>query len=70
MQNPIPPNLQASSDNSFHQGIFRIGGPYAKYSLALLILIYTMNQLDRQILAILAEEIKADLGISDAQMGF
>ena len=70
MQNPIPPNLQASSDNSFHQGIFRIGGPYAKYVLALLVLIYSMNLLDRQILAILAEEIKADLGISDSQMGF
>ena len=29
-----------------------------------------MNLLDRQILAILAGEIQADLGISDSQMGF
>jgi MFS family permease len=47
-----------------------VGGPYAKYVLGLLIVVYAMNLLDRQILAILAEEIKADLGISDSQMGF
>lgn len=70
MQNPIPPNVMSSNKSSFHQGIYRIGGPYAKYILGLLILIYSMNLLDRQILAILAEEIKADLGISDSEMGF
>jgi MFS family permease len=70
MNKVIPPSAEASDKDTFHQGYLRVGGPYAKYVLGLLILIYTMNLLDRQILAILAEEIKADLGISDSQMGF
>ncbi|HMO69165.1 MAG TPA: MFS transporter, partial [Novosphingobium sp.] len=31
--------------------------------------VYTFNFLDRQILAILAEPVKADLGLTDTQMG-
>jgi MFS family permease len=38
--------------------------------LGLLIVVYVLNFLDRQILSILAERIKADLGLSDAQIGF
>lgn len=37
--------------------------------LAMLMLVYTFNFLDRQILAILAEPVKRDLGLSDTQMG-
>lgn len=47
-----------------------IGGRYAKYVLFVLVLVYVFNFIDRQILSILAEEIKADIGISDAQIGF
>lgn len=47
-----------------------VGGPYARYVLFVLTLVYVFNFLDRQILSILAERIKLDLGISDAQMGF
>jgi MFS family permease len=43
---------------------------YARYVLALLVVVYVLNFLDRQILSILAERIKADLGLSDAQIGF
>ncbi|MCW5890002.1 MAG: MFS transporter [bacterium] len=43
---------------------------YARYVLGILVLVYVFNFLDRQILAILAERIRADLGISDAQLGF
>lgn len=32
--------------------------------------VYVLNFIDRQILVILAEDIKADLGLTDAQMGF
>lgn len=35
----------------------------------MLLLVYTFNFLDRQILAILAEPVKADLGLTDTQMG-
>jgi MFS family permease len=48
----------------------RVGGAYANYLLAVLVLVYVLNFLDRQIITILAEDIKADLGISDAQIGF
>lgn len=37
--------------------------------LAMLLLVYTFNFLDRQILGILAQPIKADLGLTDAQFG-
>ena len=47
-----------------------IGGRYAKYVLFVLVLVYVFNFIDRQILSILAEEIKADIGVSDAQIGF
>jgi len=43
---------------------------YAAYVLAVLALVYVFNFLDRQILSILAERIKADLHLSDAQIGF
>lgn len=42
---------------------------YSWYVLALLFLVYVMNMADRQILGILAEEIKADLKLSDGQLG-
>lgn len=47
-----------------------IGGRYAKYVLVVLVIVYIFNFIDRQIISILAEEIKADLGISDAEIGF
>lgn len=43
---------------------------YAWYVLAVLVLLYTLNFIDRQILAILAQDIKADLHLNDSQLGF
>ena len=43
---------------------------YARYVLGVLLLVYVCNFLDRQIISILAERIRADLGVSDAQLGF
>jgi MFS family permease len=48
----------------------RTGGLYSHYVLGVLVLVYIFNFIDRNILSILAEDIKADLAISDAQMGF
>ncbi len=48
----------------------KVGGRYAHYVLFVLVIVYFFNFVDRQILSILAEDIKADLGITDAQMGF
>ena len=47
-----------------------VGGRYARYVLGVLVIVYIFNFIDRQILSILAEEIKADLGLSDADIGF
>ena len=48
----------------------KLGGWYSHYVLLVLVIVYIFNFIDRNILSILAEDIKADLGISDAQMGF
>ena len=42
---------------------------YRAVVLAMLLLVYTFNFLDRQILGILAVPIKADLQLSDTQLG-
>ncbi|KKW91467.1 spinster family MFS transporter [Sphingobium chungbukense] len=42
---------------------------YRALVLAMLLLVYTFNFLDRQILGILAGPIKAELGLSDTQLG-
>lgn len=44
-------------------------GAYPMVVLAVLILAYTFNFLDRQILGILAGAIKKDLGLTDSQLG-
>ncbi|MFN3371645.1 MAG: MFS transporter, partial [Sphingomonadaceae bacterium] len=58
------------SEADFEDGRRRVGGPYAWYVLGVLVLVYVFNFIDRQIMSILAEDIKADLGIDDAQIGF
>ena len=47
-----------------------VGGGYAKYALGVLLVVNIFNFIDRRLLSILAEEIKADLGISNAEIGF
>ena len=42
---------------------------YTKYVLGMLVVVYVFNFIDRQILNILAPLIKADLGISNTQIG-
>ncbi len=48
----------------------QVGGKYSHYVLFVLVIVYIFNFIDRNILSILAEDIKADLLITDAQMGF
>lgn len=47
-----------------------VGGSYARYVLGLLVVIYAINFIDRQIISILAEDIKHDLHLTDDQVGF
>ncbi len=51
-----------------------VENPYATkksayYALGVLTVVYSFNFIDRQLLAILQESIKADLGLSDGQLG-
>ena len=51
-----------------------VNNPYASsrtgyYALCILTLVYSINFIDRQLLSILQESIKADLMLSDAQLG-
>ena len=50
-------------------GGIKLGGPMAWYALFLVVMTTAMSMVDRQILAILAPRIKADLNIGDAEMG-
>lgn len=43
---------------------------YSWYVLLILVLVYVLNFIDRQILSILAVDIKRDLDLSDSQLGF
>jgi MFS family permease len=43
---------------------------YAWYALFVLVLVYVVNFIDRQIISILAQDIKRDLQLEDAQIGF
>lgn len=43
--------------------------PYRSYVLLLLMIVYIFNFIDRQILVILQESIKEELGLSDKQLG-
>ncbi|HEX2764588.1 MAG TPA: MFS transporter [Allosphingosinicella sp.] len=43
---------------------------YAWYALFVLVLVYIINFIDRQIISILAQDIKHDLHVDDAQIGF
>lgn len=43
---------------------------YSWYVLGVLVVVYILNFIDRQVVSILAVDIKADLGLSDSDMGF
>ena len=48
----------------------KVGGNYAHYTLGVLWIVYMFEVMDKSLISILAEDIKADLGTTDAQMGF
>ncbi|MGZ6004431.1 MAG: spinster family MFS transporter [Caulobacteraceae bacterium] len=46
-----------------------VSASYGRYALTLLVAIYTVNFLDRQIITTVGEAIKVDLKLTDSQMG-
>ncbi len=65
MSNPSAANTLPAADRNDGEPSW-----YPGYGLTVLVVVYVLNFLDRQILSILNEHIKADLGLTDAQMGF
>jgi len=58
------------SMSSVERGIGPAANPgYRAYVLGMLMVVYTFNFIDRQILAILAPYIQAEMGFTDGQMG-
>jgi Major Facilitator Superfamily. len=57
-----PPQAAPPSASAFNPG-------YVHYGMVLLLIVYTLNFVDRQIVSILNEDIKEALGASDTQMG-
>ena len=51
------------------EGHGRVSDGYANYILGVLFIVLMLNFLDRQVISILAEPIKQDLGLSDTQLG-
>ena len=60
---------EQTEDDGIPPHIKRVSAPYRRYALGLLFLVYVFNFIDRQIVTILAEPIKQDLGIADWQLG-
>ncbi|MBW2345305.1 MAG: MFS transporter, partial [Deltaproteobacteria bacterium] len=54
---------------AMHLSSFAVTDGYRRYVLILLLIVYIFNFIDRQIVAILLPEIKAELGLSDSQLG-
>ena len=65
MTDQIPPQPLPTTPRPMH----RVTG-YAWYALAVFVLVYALNFIDRQVLSILAESVKKDLDLDDAQLGF
>lgn len=64
---PAPLGASISDGTPLHVPLVSAG--YRKYALVVLLLVYTVNFLDRQVVSILAEPIKNELHIADWQIG-
>jgi len=61
--------LAESSNSSIAEDTSVFSPAARQYALGVLVVVYTFNFIDRQILSILLEPIKQDLGLSDTQLG-
>ena len=57
---------ESASDQKPHES----DGRYRSHVLGVLMLVYALNFIDRQLITILAPDLKRDLGISDSDFGF
>ena len=61
----MPPPIAESPETPFAPS-----GRYAAYVLGILLVAYILNFVDRQVLALVAEDVKADMGLTDSQLGW
>lgn len=64
-----PPQHPAQVAGATTPHVPLVSAGFRRYALVVLLMVYTVNFLDRQIVSILAEPIKDDLKISDTQLG-
>ena len=64
---PVDPTAQSEPHRPADSAV--VSSAYARYALGLLCVVYVVNFVDRQVLSILLQSIKDDLGLSDAQLG-
>lgn len=64
------PTPQTDTLGTADTGLATKAPAYSWYALGVLVLVYMLNFIDRNILSILANDIKADLGLTDADLGF
>lgn len=67
MSSPAEQDVTSEADSAIRE---KLKSPrYRQYVLGMLVVVYAFNFLDRQIVTILAEPIKNDLGLNDTQIG-
>ena len=63
-------NPQPEREASTGSAAPRVSSGYSNYVLGVLFVVYVFNFIDRQVLSILLDDIKQDIGVSDTYMGF
>jgi MFS family permease len=63
-------NPQRERESSTGSAAPRVSTGYSYYVLGVLFVVYVFNFIDRQVLSILLDDIKKDIGVSDTYMGF
>ncbi len=61
---------EAARQAAFDAEAAAITPAYRRYALIMLVVVYTSSHVDRNILSILVEDIRMDLGLSDTALGF
>lgn len=61
--------VESTNDSQNAEESGEVTKSYRRYVLFVLVTVYTINFVDRQILAILQDSIKADLNLTDTQLG-
>jgi MFS family permease len=62
--------MKMKRDNGTETVEFRIGGPKATYVISICSILWMVNFMDRQVLAVVLEPMKLDLALTDAQAGW